>query len=102
MKHGATFINTARGRIIRESELIETLRIRPDLTAVLDVCIHEPPVPGSALLTLPNIVLSPHIAGSHASEVRRLGRYMVEELERYVRHEPLRWQITRELATRLA
>ncbi len=102
MKPGATFINTARGRIIVEDDLIATLRDRPDLTAVLDVCTHEPPLPGSALLTLPNVVLSPHIAGSHAAEVRRLGRYMVDELDRYIRGEPLRWQITRELAGRLA
>lgn len=102
MKPGATFINTARGPIIREGELIATLRARPDLTAVLDVCNQEPPSPNSALLSLPNVILSPHIAGSHAGEVRRLGRYMVDELERYVRGEPLRWQITRELAGRLA
>lgn len=102
MKNGATFINTARGPIIRERELTDVLRARPDLTAVLDVCDHEPPLPGSALLTTPNLVLTPHIAGSHAAELRRLGRYMVDELERYVRKEPLRWQITRELSMRLA
>lgn len=102
MKPHATFINTARGPIIVEEDLVNVLRARPDLTAVLDVCEYEPPRPGSALFTLPNVVLSPHIAGSHAGEVRRLGRYMVDELERYVRGEPLRWRITRELAVRLA
>jgi len=102
MKPGATFINTARGDIIREAELTDVLLARPDLTAVLDVCIQEPPAPDSPLLKLPNVVLTPHIAGSHASEVRRLGRYMVDELERYVNNQPLRWQITRELASRLA
>lgn len=51
---------------------------------------------------LPNVILTPHIAGSHAGEIRRLGRYMVDELERYVRNEPLRWQITRDLSARLA
>jgi phosphoglycerate dehydrogenase-like enzyme len=102
MKIGATFINTARGAIVCENEMTEVLGLRPDLTAVIDVCNHEPPLPGSPLLTLHNVILSPHIAGSHAAEVRRLGRYMVDELERYVRHEPLRWQITRDLAARLA
>ena len=102
MKPGATFINTARGRIIVEADLIATLRTRTDLTAVLDVCEYEPPRPGSELFTLPNVVLSPHIAGSHSGEVRRLGRYMVDELERHIRGEPLRWRITRELSGRLA
>src|SRR5690606_22980057 len=102
MKQGATFINTARGPIIREDEMIQTLRLRSDLTAVLDVCTHEPPLSDSPLLTLPNVILTPHIAGSHAAEIRRLGSYMVEELKRYVKQEPLRWQITRELAARLA
>ena len=103
MKNGATFINTARGAIIREPEMTDVLRARPDLTAVIDVCApHEPPPPGSPLLSLPNVILTPHIAGSHAGEIRRLGRYMVEELERYVRNEPLRWQIIRELSMRLA
>ena len=102
MKKGATFINTARGGIIREKEMTDVLAARPDLTAVIDVCNHEPPLPESPLLTLPNVILTPHIAGSHAGEVRRLGRYMVEELERYVCHAPLRWQITRELSPRLA
>ncbi len=102
MKKSATFINTARGPIIRETELTDVLHARPDLTAVLDVCEYEPPHPESPLLTLPNVVLTPHIAGSHAAEVRRLGRYMVDELERYVKNEPLKWHITRELAARLA
>lgn len=102
MKPGATFINTARGPIVCENEMTEVLGLRPDLTAVIDVCNHEPPLPGSPLLSLHNVVLSPHIAGSHSAEVRRLGRYMVDELGRYVRREPLRWQITRDLAARLA
>ena len=102
MKPGATFINTARGAIVHENEMAQSLLARPDLTAVLDVCQIEPPPAASLLLALPNVVLTPHIAGSHASEIRRLGRYMVDELERYLSKEPLRWQITRELASRLA
>ena len=102
MKPGATFINTARGTIVREQEMIEVLRKRPDLTAVLDVCDPEPPAADSPLLTLPNVILTPHIAGSMGPEIRRLGRYMVEELKRYVAGQPLKWQITRELASKIA
>jgi phosphoglycerate dehydrogenase-like enzyme len=102
MKPGATFINTARGTIVREQEMIEVLRQRPDLTAVLDVCDPEPPAPDCPLLKLPNVVITPHIAGSMGPEIKRLGRYMVEELRRYIAGDPLKWQITRELASRIA
>jgi len=64
MKQGATFINTARGAVVRESEMVEALQERPDLFAVLDVTYPEPPAPDSPLYTLPNVVLTPHIAGS--------------------------------------
>jgi len=102
MKPGATFINTARGAIVRETELVEVLTRRPDLQAVLDVTYPEPPKPGSPLYTLPNVVLTPHIAGSMDNECRRMGHYMVEELSRYLAGQPLKWQITRELAAKLA
>jgi len=82
--------------------MIEVLRQRPDLFAVLDVTYPEPPQPGSPLYTLPNVVLTPHIAGSMDGECRRMGRTMVEELRRYLAGEPLQWEITREAAARLA
>jgi phosphoglycerate dehydrogenase-like enzyme len=102
MKPNATFINTARGAVVREDEMIETLRQRPDLFAVLDVTYPEPPRPGSPLYTLPNVVLTPHIAGSLDNECRRMGRYAVNELKRYVNGEPPLWGISREQAARLA
>jgi len=102
MRRGATLINTARGAIVREAELAAVLESRPDLQAVLDVTDPEPPVPGSPLLQLRNVVLTPHIAGAIGPERRRLGRGMLEELRRYVRGEPLRWEITREQVQRMA
>jgi len=102
MKPGATFINTARGAVVREDEMIEVLRDRPDLYAILDVTDPEPPVPDSPLFTLPNVVLTPHIAGSLGPECRRMGRYMVEELQRYVAGRPLKWEISHERARILA
>jgi phosphoglycerate dehydrogenase-like enzyme len=98
MKGGATFINTARGAVVREAEMYDSLKARPDLQAVLDVTESEPIDSRSPLFELPNVVLTPHIAGSVGNECRRMGRYMVEELERYIRNEPLRWAVTPELA----
>lgn len=102
MKAGATFINTARGAIVREPEMIDVLEKRPDLMALLDVTYPEPPPPGSKLYTLPNVILTPHIAGSMNAECRRMGRYMIDELDRYLAGRPLRWQVSEELAKTLA
>ena len=94
MKQGATFINTARGELIRETEMLGVLSRRPDLQAVLDVTIKEPPEVGSPFYSLENVVLTPHIAGSAGKECQRMGRYMVEELQRYLAGEPLRYALT--------
>lgn len=96
MKTGASFINTARGAVIDEQGLAEVLGTRPDLWALLDVCQPEPPAPDSPLYALPNIVLTPHIAGSKGGECLRLGRVMVEEFRRYLAGEPLRYGVDRE------
>jgi len=102
MKTDATFINTARGAIVREAEMIAALQERPDLTAVLDVTYPEPPEAGSPLYTLPNVILTPHIAGSMGRECQRMGRLMVDEFERYRAGEPLRWAISQEQAAVMA
>lgn len=102
MKPGATFINTARGAIVDEPAMVEVLARRPDLTALLDVTWPEPPVAGSPLYSLPNVVLTPHIAGSLARECRRMGRLMVDEYDRWIKGEPLAWSISKEKAAILA
>lgn len=102
MKPGACFINTARGAVVNEPEMIAVLQRRPDLFAVLDVTHPEPPQPQSPLYTLPNVVLTPHIAGSMDAECMRMGRYMVEELKRYLNGEPLKWGIDKAKAAILA
>jgi phosphoglycerate dehydrogenase-like enzyme len=96
MKQDATFINTARGAVVNQEEMIRVLQERTDLYAVLDVVYPEPVEDGSPLTVLPNVVLTPHIAGSMDRECNRMGRFMVEELQRWLRGEPLQWQVTRE------
>jgi phosphoglycerate dehydrogenase-like enzyme len=102
MKARAAFINTARGAVVRQDEMIAAMTQRKDLTAVLDVTMPEVPGVDSPLWTMENIVLTPHIAGSQGQECKRMGRYMVEELARYVKGEPLKWAVTREMAERMA
>src|SRR5881396_1684508 len=63
MKPTAIFINTARGPIVCEPDLIEVLRADRIAGAGLDVFETEPLPPDSPFFTLPNTVLSPHSAG---------------------------------------
>lgn len=102
MKPGATFINTARGAVIDEPEMTDVLQRRPDLTAVLDVTWPDPPSPHSPLFTLPNVVLTPHIAGSLNRECRRMGRLMIEEFDRWERGEPLLWAVSEQYSLTMA
>jgi phosphoglycerate dehydrogenase-like enzyme len=102
MKPNATFINTARGALVREHDLTEFLRDRPDVQALLDVTDPEPPAADSPLYDLPNVFLTPHIAGSIGAERRRMGRAMIEELHRFVRGESLHYAVTREQFARMA
>lgn len=96
MKRGATFINTARGAIVNEREMIHVLQKRSDLFALLDVTWPEPPERQSPLYDLANVVLTPHIAGSLGDECVRMGDLMLEEVKRYVNREPLLWELTQE------
>ena len=102
MKPGATFINTARGAVVNEPEMIEVLGRRPDITAVLDVTDPEPPAVDSPLTKLPNVVLTPHLAGSAGRECHRLGCYMVDEFRRYLAGEPLVHRVTPQVAMAMA
>jgi phosphoglycerate dehydrogenase-like enzyme len=102
MKPGSTFINTARGAVIREEEMLDVLERRPDLYAVLDVTYPEPPRPDSRIHRLGNVVWTPHIAGSQDGECRRMGEYVFRMLEEYLAGRPLEWRVTKEMAARMA
>ncbi|MCD6322637.1 MAG: hydroxyacid dehydrogenase [Clostridiales bacterium] len=94
MKNGASFINTARGAIVNETEMINILKKRKDITAVLDVTYPEPPDLTSELFNMENVFLTPHIAGSMDDECRRMGAYAVDEMVRYLEGKKLKYQIT--------
>jgi phosphoglycerate dehydrogenase-like enzyme len=97
LRDGATFINSGRGAQVVEGELARVLAARPDLTALLDVTAPEPPATDSALWSLPNVVMSPHIGGTIGDEVGRLADCAIEEFEAWRDGRPLRYQVTREI-----
>ena len=63
MRPGSILLNTSRGGLVVEADLFEALKSGHLAGAGLDVLNHEPPEPDNPLLTLPNVVVSPHIAG---------------------------------------
>lgn len=80
---GATVVNTARGSLIDQDALVAELQ-SGRLRAVLDVTDPEILPPDHPLYDLPNVFLTPHLAGSTGSELRRLGASVVSEVERFV------------------
>lgn len=102
LKSGAVFVNTARGEVVDEVEMADVLRQRPDVQAIIDVTWPEPPVTTSPLYSLPNVALTPHLAGSVGPECRRMGEAMLEEFARFRAGGKLRWEITPDLSRLLA
>lgn len=102
MRQNSSIINTSRGAIIKESEMIEILHDRPDITAVLDVTFPEPPHRDSPLYKMDNVILTPHLAGSVGKECERLGACMLEEFHRYINKQSLQWQVREESFHKLA
>jgi phosphoglycerate dehydrogenase-like enzyme len=102
MLPGAVFINTGRGAQVVESDLCRLLIERPDVTAVLDVTWPEPPEEGHLFYTLPNVVMTPHIAGSIGNERQRMSKYMLEEFRRYINNDTCLFEVTELMLTTLA
>ncbi len=101
MQDGAAFINTARGALVDEAALLAELQTGR-IQGVIDVTDPEVPAADSPFFTLPNVFLTPHVAGAIGTERARLGLMVVEEVERFVRGEPLHYEIEPKLLERLA
>jgi len=88
MKRGARLINTARGRMINEEDLVEKLK-EGEITAYLDVTHPEPPEEGHPFYWLENCVLTPHVSGSCGAEVHRMGEFVLREFLNWREGKPL-------------
>ena len=87
LRDGATLVNTARGGIVDEQALVDEL-VSGRITAGLDVFVHEPSVP-EALLGLPNVVVTPHIASATVETRAAMTRVVVDNVLAAARGEPL-------------
>lgn len=94
LRDGAVLVNTARGALV-EGAALERELVAGRLEAVLDVTDPEPLPPDSPLYALPNVFLTPHLAGAQGNEVARLGALAVEEVERLARGEALLHEVRR-------
>jgi phosphoglycerate dehydrogenase-like enzyme len=88
----STVINTARGSLI-DTAALEDECVRGRLHAILDVTDPEPLPAGSRLYDLPNVMITPHIAGSLDSEIRRMTDTALDELERFLTDQPLQHEV---------
>lgn len=89
----ATVINTARGQLLDTSAL-EAECITGRLNAILDVTDPEPLPASSVLYDLPNVMITPHIAGSLDTEIRRMTDTALDELDRVCSGQRLRHEVT--------
>jgi phosphoglycerate dehydrogenase-like enzyme len=80
LRPGAVFVNVSRGAVVDSAALIDRLA-RNDIVGCLDVFDPEPIPPDSPVRDLPNVFLSPHIAGVTVESRTHFFRFMVDELQ---------------------
>lgn len=88
MKKGATFVNTARGPLVDYDALYDALKSGHLRGAMLETFAVEPTPPDWPLLTLPNVTLTPHIAGASLKTIRVAAAQVADEVERYLAGKP--------------
>jgi phosphoglycerate dehydrogenase-like enzyme len=93
MKRGAMLINTARGPLVDERALAAALRRGHLAAAGLDVFEQEPVPATSPLVSLPNVVLTPHISAGTRDALKAKMTAIAANIERFYAGEPLRNQV---------
>ena len=96
MKPSALLINLARGDIIVEDDLIAALRAKTIVGAAIDVTMTEPPSPDSAIWSLDNLVMTPHVAGIGRDETDALVAMIAENLRLFIAGQALKRVVYRD------
>ena len=90
MKRSAYLINVARGEIVDEPAMIAALRCGTIAGACLDVFATEPLPHESELWSMPNVIVTPHLAGMRDDYEEQLVAIFLDNFARLVRGEPMR------------
>ncbi len=101
MHDGAWLINTARGSLV-DTDALTRECVAGRLNAFIDTPDPEPLPADSPLYDLPNVVLTPHIAGSLGTELSRMGDLAVAEIRRFVAGEALEHEVRADDLDRIA
>jgi len=96
MQDNAIFINTARGSIVNEAALLEEVK-SGRINAFLDVTSPEPPEQDHPFRHLPNVVLTPHLAGAVTNGCWRQGVETVEQIISFSSGKKLPGEVTKTL-----
>ncbi len=89
MRRTAILVNIARGSVVVETALIEALQAGSIAGAVLDVFEREPLPAESPLWTMPNVIVTPHVAGNPSDYSRRVFEIFGDNLQRFLESKPL-------------
>ncbi|MSP13804.1 MAG: D-2-hydroxyacid dehydrogenase [Chloroflexi bacterium] len=91
LKPSAVILNPSRGRLVKEDALLRALRENWIAGAALDTHYHYPMPPDHPLWALPNVIMTPHISGSHGARFysKRLWELFIQNLDRYKHDQPL-------------
>lgn len=100
LRDGALFLNTARGAIVREDEMIEALQ-ENRFRAVLDVYCKEPLAVDSPLRSMSNVYCIPHQGGPTVDRRPWVVKALAEDIQRYAMGEALRHEIAAAAAKRM-
>ena len=98
MKAGALLVNTSRGAILDEAALAEVLA-EGKIKAALDVFETEPLPLDSPLRKLSNVLLIPHMGGPTIDRRMAVTRYVIDDIEHFLKGEPLLGEVDREYAS---
>jgi D-3-phosphoglycerate dehydrogenase/(S)-sulfolactate dehydrogenase len=87
MKPDAIIVNVGRGEVINETDLMAALKAKTIAGAALDVRAQEPPVKGE-METIPNLILTPHVAGITKESQLRINQILTSNIELVLNSKP--------------